>query len=157
MSGRQPRIGSASRNGSGLVRPIAVWAGFVGVMEFMAIGLAPAPAEARPLRGPLLRAERRVIRAEAALEREAARAANRPRGVERTAAAETAAAPPAKPLPPAGPTPANPVTPAAAVMPAAVEAPGEPAADGTVSVLVRPESAAKSPPEPLRFPGGQTP
>lgn len=155
MSGRQPRIGLASRNGSGLVRPIAVCAGFVGFMVFMAIGLAPA--EARPLRVPLLRAERRVIRAEAALEREAARAANRPRGVERTAAAETAPAPPAKPLPPTGPTPANPVTPAAAVTPAAVEAPGEPAADGTVSVLVRPESAAKSAPEPLRFPGGQTP
>ena len=161
---------------------LAVWAG---------------GADARPLRGPLLRAERRVVRAQAALDRELARPPVRGRVVERglepgpaaTTAAAPGAASPARPatsaataLPPtaaraAEPRPASaprpepevaragyesPVPPAAAGEPRS--APARPAADGTVSVLVRPGSVPATPPaaqersvEPLRFPEASKP
>lgn len=156
-------------------------------------------AEARPVRGPVARAERRVFRAQMALERELARPLGRVRVIEVPvypvlpggmpgAVAEgvlppVAASPAAQPVVPA-PAPGQaavrpPVPPAAGGAPAAqagvartaFEAPlpepvaapqPEPAADGTVSVLVRPEAQpAGSPParaaEPLLFPGASQP
>jgi hypothetical protein len=157
-------------------------------------------AEAWPVRGPVARAERRVFRAQMALERELARPLGRvrvievpvypvlPGGVPGAAAVgvlpPVASASAAESVVPA-PAPAQaavrpPVPPAAgaaqagvartafeAPLPEPVAAPQpkaapEPAADGTVSVLVRPESQpAGSPParaaEPLLFPGAAQP
>lgn len=153
-------------------------------------------AEARPVRGPVARAERRVFRAQMALERELARPLGRVRVIE---VPVYPVAPGGVPgalaegiLPPAAPAPAAqaavtapaqaavrpPVPPTAggaqagvartafeAPLPEPVAAPQpepEPAADGTVSVLVRPDSQpAGSPParaaEPLLFPGAAQP
>ena len=170
-----------------------------------AIGLAMATvvgmtgvAEARPVRGPVVRAERRIARALAALDRERAQASARGQALPpaQPAAAAQAAAP-AKPAAPAQAAaqakPASPTLAAAEAKPAApmaatgardvartaYEAPvpkqagsiagsaasREPAADGTVSVLVQPgadaptpaASSAAQPGEPLRFPDASTP
>lgn len=146
---------------------------------------AAGPAEARPVRGPVMRAERRVARAQAVLERELARPTDRSRVAERTAGpgraaatptpaaqpdapakAAAASAAPAKPLPaPARGGVAKATFESPAPTPAAVgdaaPATGEPAADGTFSVLVRPEGDAGAKPaqagEPLRFPDSSTP
>lgn len=166
-------------------------------------------AEAWPVRGPVARAERRVFRAQMALERELARPLGRVRvievpvypvqpggipgaGPEVILPAEAVSSPGQPPAPaplatraadrPIGGIPAPRVAPGAAastgVAPAAFEtaAPARspagpspasaanPAADGTVSVLVRPEAAAAgSQPaqepaaEPLLLPGPSQP
>lgn len=152
-----------------------------GLAAAMVVGASGA-ADARPVRGPLMRAERRVARAQAVLERELARPQDRPRAAERIAAqardaasptpaakpdapAKAAAAPaaPAKPLPlPArgGVAQATFEAPAATLAPTPAAA-REPAADGTYSVLVRPEGDAGAKPaqagQPLRFPDPSTP
>lgn len=164
--------------------------GVVRVAGFaVAVVVCAGVAEAWPIRGPVARAERRVIRAQVALERELARPLGRVRVVE-------VPAPPAQALTPT-PAPAQatarPLAPpaaAAAAAPApqpgvartAFEAPlptqaadaprpaspTEPASDGTVSVLVRPETKAPNqqpaqqpaqqrPAEPLLFPGSAQP
>lgn len=167
-------------------------AGFAGVAGV---------AEARPIRGPVARAERRVWRAQMALERELTRPVGRARVIEVPAYPVLPGAVPAVGpqviVPPAVPAPAAqavvpapvptqaavrpPVPPTAATPPlaptgvarTAFEAPlpepvatptpaalPAPAADGTVSVLVRPEAAPTGAPpaqersgEPLLFPG----
>jgi len=135
-----------------------------------------ANAEARP-RGPVMRAERRLARAEAGLDREEARTRAAQRAGEVRREAEAARPAPATPrpataarpaLPPsrpraAEPTPAqvapaafeDPVPPGPARAAPSVTRPGEPAEDGTYSVLVRPEAAAQ--PAPLAFPDASTP
>ena len=141
-----------------------------GLAAAMVVGASGA-ADARPVRGPLMRAERRVARAQAVLERELARPQDRPRAAERIAAQARDAASPtpaAKPDAPAkaAAAPAAPAkqldlparggvaqatfeslapTPAAA-SDAAGGAVREPAADGTYSVLVRPEGDAGAKP-----------
>lgn len=151
-------------------------------------------AEARPFRGPLGRAERRLARAQATLERELARPQGRARAevqpaeAGRVPAAATPApaptqvkSPPALVPPPTPQAAARAPEPRPAVNPAspqakqpelartAFESPvpasvSEPAADGTVSVLVRPGAeapAAKAaqPPagDPLLFPESAKP
>lgn len=148
-------------------------------------------AEAWPVRGPVARAERRVFRAQLALERELNRPLVRGRvievpthaglpggvpgggaGVPAPAQVTAAAAQVAAPLPvPAPGTARRPdqqaaaasATPQPGVARTAFETPA-PAADGTVSVLIRPEAppAASSPAqeraaEPLLFPGTSQP
>lgn len=132
-------------------------------------------AEARPIRGPMARAERRVWRAQAAVERELARPAGRGRvievpprparsgGVADAGAAVVSETPRPVAPPPAAPASAAPPPTRASVARTSLEAPlpepvaappAEPAADGTVSVLVRPAgSPPVQAPEPLRFPG----
>ena len=166
----------------------------LGAALVLTIGFAGS-AEARPVRGPVLRAERRLARAQALLERERTQVPSRPRMADLrrdpatgdTAAAEKPGAPTAAP-PAATTTPGTqaaapakpPVTTAPGVARAAYEAPvptpadkggaapasrGEPAADGTYSVLVQPEGAtAKAPSDagtqagsPLRFPDASKP
>lgn len=163
--------------------------------------LGAGVAEARPVRGPLARAERRVIRAQAAFDRELARPLGRVRLIEVPvypvspgavpavgaaaipspavpAAAQAAAAAPARVARPPEPraAAASPKTEPGvaragfeAQLPEPVSSPREaaatePAADGTVSVLVRPDAPpAGSPPvqeraaEPLLFPGSSQP
>lgn len=142
------------------------WIGLCAVgLAAWAMAMQPVAAQARPLRGPLLRAERRLARAQAALDREAAPASNvakvpKPAEPPKAAASSPRAAAPSQAAS-SGVTrtgyeaPVRPVpTPAfAAASPAA-----EPAADGTVSVLVRPETPkADQPVEPLRFPDASAP
>ena len=167
----------------------------LGAALVLIIGL-PGQVEARPVRGPVLRAERRLARAQALLERERTQVPARPRPADArrdqatgdTAAAEkprvpTAAAEPAATTAP-GTRAAAPAKPAATAAPgvarAAYEAPvptpadeggaapasrGEPAADGTYSVLVpAPAAAAKASSDagtqagsPLRFPDASKP
>jgi len=133
-------------------------------------------AEARPIRGPVGRAERRVFRAQMALERELARPQGRARVIEVPAQAVERPAIPAQPTRPPEPRAAAAASqaeqgvvrtafeapvprPAAADAPQPVTPP-EPAADGTVSVLVRPEAeprAQERAAEPLLFPGAAQP
>ncbi|MEI6241095.1 MAG: hypothetical protein WCR51_11940 [Planctomycetia bacterium] len=146
--------------------------------DLAAIGLALAcvsgfssVVDARPPRGPIMRAERRVARAQAALDRELVKPPARPRVLERMAEAGRDTAGSAQATNPRGdvartayeaqvPTPAAP-----AAGDAAPPAAREPAADGTYSVLVRPEGAPATPAtaapaqagEPLRFPDASTP
>jgi hypothetical protein len=177
-------------------RPVVVRVALV-VVAFVA---AASVAHARPVRGPVARAERRVFRAQMALERELARPPGRVRVIEVPVYPVLPGAVPGAVaegiLPPVAPAPAAqaavpapaprqaavrpPVPPAAggaqagvartafeAPLPEPVAAPQpkaapEPAADGTVSVLVRPDSQpAGSPPagpaEPLLFPGAAQP
>jgi len=145
--------------------------------------VGPGVADARPIRGPVARAERRMFRAQMALERELARPLGRAGVIEVPAQAVERAATPAQPTRPPEPRAAA----AAAAAPqaesgvarAAFEAPvprpatadaprpaapSEPAADGTVSVLVRPEAQPAAQPkaqepaaEPLLFPGTSQP
>ena len=158
--------------GSGLFLRRGITA--AGLAAAMVVGASGA-ADARPVRGPLMRAERRVARAQAVLERELARPQDRPRAAERIAAQARDAASPtpaAKPDAPAKAAaapaaPANPLAlparggvaqatfeaPAATLAPtpaaasdAANAAALEPAADGTISVLVRPEGEAGAKP-----------
>ena len=175
----------------------------LGAALVLIIGFAGS-VEARPVRGPVLRAERRLARVQALLEREQTQVPARPRMADMrrdpatgdAAAAETPRSPAGVPTaaPPGATTtpgtqataPAKPpVTTAPGVARAAYEAPvptpadengaapasrGEPAADGTYSVLVQPqeaaaqEAAAKSSSDagpqagsPLRFPDASTP
>lgn len=143
------------------------------------VASASGSAEARPLRGPVMRAERRVARAEAALERELGRPPERPRTAALAAEArraQTATRNPASPAPPRAPQ-ARSAAPAPTPAPqsrdevarAAFESPAqpgrradEPAEDGTYSVLVRPDAASEKADgprqgEPLRFPDAQSP
>jgi len=170
----------------------------LGAALVLIVGFA-GPVEARPVRGPVLRAERRLARAQALLERERTQVPARPRMADLrrdpatgdTAAAEKPRVPTGTPTaaPPAATTtpgtqaaaPAKPsVTAAPGVARAAYEAPvptpadegaaapasrGEPAADGTYSVLVQPQGAAAKAPSdagtqsgsPLRFPDASKP
>jgi hypothetical protein len=141
-------------------------------------------AEARPVRGPVARAERRVWRAQMALERELTRPLGRGRVIEAPAdprapggmagSATEAVVPSAAAAPRArtiAPTPAAAAPTGAGVARTAFEGPlpepiavpesaaaAEPAADGTVSVLVRPaESQPARAAEPLLFPGASQP
>jgi len=160
------------------------WAA-IGLAMATVVGMAGA-VEARPVRGPVVRAERRIARALAALDRERAQASARGQAVP--PAQPAAAAQAAAPAKPASPTlaaaEAKPTAPTAAdgardVARTAYEAPApkpagsiagsaasrEPAADGTVSVLVQPgadaptpaANSAAQPGEPLRFPDASTP
>lgn len=171
------------------MRRISKW--LVGVPVAFAAAACVAGsgiAEARPVRGPVARAERRVWRAQIALERELTRPVGRGRVIELTAeppapagmrgAGTEAVVPFATPAPLArtiAPTPSP--TPAAVAprragvartafegpLPEPIAVPGsaaaaEPAADGTVSVLVRPaESKPAGAAEPLLFPGASQP
>lgn len=196
----------------------------------VAVVMGSGVAEAWPARGPVARAERRVFRAQMALERELARPLGRVRVIEvpvypmypggppaaaallppGAAPPPGALSPPDAVLPPAvsatprmTPAPAHVLAPAPETLPAvdplpeprAVPAasaprmergvapagfeaplpqrpgatpqpvpPTEPAADGTVSVLVRPDAAPagktpaqERPTEPLEFPGASQP
>jgi hypothetical protein len=172
------------------------WAA-IGLAMASVVGMSGA-VEARPVRGPVVRAERRIARALAALDRERAQASARAQAAGPAQAASQAK--PTQPTQAAGPTqaaalakPASPTQAAAEAKPAAptaaagagdvartaYEAPvpkqaaaiagsaanREPAADGTVSVLVQPGAAAPTPAasstaqpgEPLRFPDASTP
>jgi len=159
------------------------WSCLIVVACFLAVASRPIDAEARPLRGPLMRAERRMARAQAVIERErvvAPRAVSATAPVPRVATGSEAAAgsPPApnnavKSAAPTGPRAAAPerAAPQPEVARAGYEAPvrplpaaggssaaAEPAADGTVSVLVRPDAPrADQPAEPLRFPSASAP
>jgi hypothetical protein len=178
------------------------WLGFAFGVALSAIVVLPGLAEARPVRGPVMRVERRVARVQAMLERERerAQAPARPRVADARRDAATAgtaavdrprpasgtptAAPPAAAAasgahvaapakPPAASAPGvaragyeAPVpTPASEAASRAPSVPGEPAADGTFSVLVQPQGAAPTSlpsaggqaGEPLRFPDASTP
>jgi hypothetical protein len=155
-----------------------------GLMLLGAAGSAGS-AHARPLRGPVMRAERRVARVEALIERELGRpsarqrpqaaapakaapaaAATAPTAATATAGSGSPASATSPALAPSG-APAKPLAAPAAggVAKAAFDAP-TPAADGTFSVLVRPEGDAAPPAsagqpaqagEPLRFPDSSAP
>jgi hypothetical protein len=166
------------------------WAA-IGLAMASVVGMSGA-VEARPVRGPVVRAERRIARALAALDRERAQASARAQAAGPAQAASqakptqpTQAAALAKPASPTqAAAEAKPAAPTAAagagdVARTAYEAPvpkkaaaiagsaanREPAADGTVSVLVQPGAAAPTPAasstaqpgEPLRFPDASTP
>lgn len=170
----------------------------LGAALVLIIGVAGS-VEARPVRGPVLRVERRLARVQALLERERTQVPARPRMADvrrdpatgdaaaaekpRSPAGAPTAAPPAATTTPAAQAAAPakpPVTTAPGVARAAYEAPvptpadeggaapasrGEPAADGTYSVLVQPEGAAAKAASdggtqagsPLRFPDASTP
>ncbi len=136
----------------------------LAMAAWASLAMLSVTAEARPLRGPLLRAERRLARAEAALEREAASLPRNPKPAEPPKAATPkpqAAAP--KPQAASRPEVARtgyeaPVRPVPTPVAGTSSAAAEPAADGTVSVLVRPEATkADQPAEPLRFPDASAP
>jgi chemosensory pili system protein ChpA (sensor histidine kinase/response regulator) len=160
------------------------WAA-IGLAMASVVGVSGA-VEARPVRGPVVRAERRIARALAALDRERAQASARAQAAgQAKPAAPAQAAAQAKPASPTlAAAEAKPAAPTAAdgardVARTAYEAPvpkqaaaiagsaasREPAADGTVSVLVQPRvdaptpaaSSAAQPGEPLRFPDASAP
>lgn len=133
----------------------------IGLAMATVLGTA-AVAEARPVRGPVVRAERRIARALAALDRERAQASARAQAAaEAKPAAPTAAAGAGDVARTAYEAP----VPKQAAAIAGSAASREPAADGTVSVLVQPGAAAPTPAasstaqpgEPLRFPDASTP
>jgi len=160
------------------------WAA-IGLAMASVVGMSGA-VEARPVRGPVVRAERRIARALAALDRERAQASARaqalapaPAAAPAKPAATAQAAAQAKPAAEAKPTVPTAADGARDVARTAYEAPvpkqagaiagsaasREPAADGTVSVLVQPgadaptpaANSAAQPGEPLRFPDASTP
>ena len=166
------------------------WAA-IGLAMASVVGMSGA-VEARPVRGPVVRAERRIARALAALDRERAQASARaqalapaqpvapaPAAAPAKPAATAQAAAQAKPAAEAKPTAPTAADGARDVARTAYEAPvpkqagaiagsaasREPAADGTVSVLVQPgadaptpaANSAAQPGEPLRFPDASTP
>jgi hypothetical protein len=178
---------TGSVNGSSAGR---CWAA-IGLAMASVVGMSGA-VEARPVRGPVVRAERRIARALAALDRERAQASARaqalapaqpvapaPAAAPAKPAATAQAAAQAKPAAEAKPTAPTAADGARDVARTAYEAPvpkqagaiagsaasREPAADGTVSVLVQPgadaptpaASSAAQPGEPLRFPDASTP
>ena len=135
----------------------------VAVMGLVA-GVMPAVAEARPVRGPTARIERRMARALAEPVPPPGRPAARARQVERAAVPVPAASKPAAAAPvPAAPAAAQRnVQPQQSVKPAtleeAVPATGNRGEDGMFSVLVRPaDPAAAGVPEPLTFPADPRP
>lgn len=143
----------------------------LAMAAWASLAMLSVTAEARPLRGPLLRAERRLARAEAALEREAASLPRNPKPAEPPKAATPRPQAAARKPQPAAPRPQAasqpevartgyeaPVRPVPTPVAGTSSAAAEPAADGTVSVLVRPEATkADQPAEPLRFPDASAP